>query len=94
MTIENWNDKEFVLERVKRDGWDLNWDLKYASEELRNDKEVVLEAVKQNGFALYYASEELRNDKEVMLVPVKLDSGDLEITNYLKLRLLQEMQKK
>lgn len=42
---ENWNDKEFVLDRVKKDGFEL----KYASEELKNDKEVVLEAVKAIG---------------------------------------------
>ena len=50
------NNKYFVLESVKKDGYVL----KYASNELKADKEVVLEAVKQNGLALNYASEELQ----------------------------------
>jgi hypothetical protein len=58
---ENWANKEFVLEAVRKNGSALE----YASKELRGDKEVVLEAVKQDGLALNYAREELRNDKEV-----------------------------
>jgi len=45
---ENWNDKDFALEKVKQNGLDLY----YASYELRNDKEVVLTAIKRNGRAL------------------------------------------
>ena len=54
------NDKEVVLEAVKRYGSDLE----NASDTLKNDKEVVLEAVKQNGFAFKYATAELRSDDE------------------------------
>jgi len=60
---QNWNDKDFVLEKVKQDGWCLY----YASKELRGNKEVVLEAVRQSGGALRFASKELRKDKEVVL---------------------------
>jgi hypothetical protein len=55
---QNWANKEFVLEQVKKDGLAL----KYGSKELKNDIDVVLEAVKQNGYALYHASKELQND--------------------------------
>ena len=34
MTTENWNDKEFVLETIKKKGYVLG----YVSNELRNDK--------------------------------------------------------
>ena len=61
--IENWDNKEFVLEAVKVSGGDL----RFASDELKNDKEVVLQAVRRDGEALEYASYELKNDKEVVL---------------------------
>ena len=55
MTTENWNDKEFVLERVKQNGLALE----FASEELRNDLEVVIEAIKQDLNAINFASPEV-----------------------------------
>ncbi|WP_064581203.1 DUF4116 domain-containing protein [Streptobacillus moniliformis] len=55
----NWNNKDFVLEAVKNNGWALE----YASKELKNDKEAVMAAVKQNGDALQFASERLRNNE-------------------------------
>jgi hypothetical protein len=67
MKTENWNDKKFVLEKVKQTGWALE----YASDELKKDKEVVLEAAKENGWALQFASAELLNDKDFMLEAVK-----------------------
>jgi hypothetical protein len=60
-------DREFMLEAVKRNGLTLNW----ASRELKADKEIAFEAVKQNGKALYYASDEMKNDKEVVMEAVK-----------------------
>jgi hypothetical protein len=39
---DNWANKDFVLEKVKEDGFALE----YGSKELRNDKEIVLEALK------------------------------------------------
>ena len=39
------NDREILLEAVKKDGSAL----RYASEELKNDREIVLEAVKADG---------------------------------------------
>jgi hypothetical protein len=59
---ELMNDKEVVLEAVKKCGDALQ----FASEELYNDKEFLLKAVKQNGQALVYApveyQHELRNE--------------------------------
>ena len=55
---ENWNDYDFVIQRVAEDGRDL----RFASEELRGDREVVLEAFKRHNEALDYASEELQNE--------------------------------
>lgn len=46
------NDREILLEAVKKDGSAL----RYASEELKNDREIVLEAVKADG-KVQYASE-------------------------------------
>ena len=55
------------LELVKR----VNFDLEYASDELKNDREVVMKAVNQRGCASEYASDELRNDREVVMEAVK-----------------------
>tara|TARA_R110000868_G_scaffold140631_3_gene356430 strand:- start:763 stop:1008 length:246 start_codon:yes stop_codon:yes gene_type:complete len=55
MTTENWNDKDFVLEKVKQNGLALE----FASEELRNDLEVVIEAIKQDLNAFSFASPEV-----------------------------------
>jgi len=84
---ENWNDKSFVLEKVKRNGLAL----KYASEKLKNDKEVVLEAVRQYGGALEYASYELRNDKEFVLEAVKQDGKALEYASVEVIKKIQEL---
>lgn len=59
---EQLNDKEVVLELVKKNGLILY----YASENLQNDKDVVLEAVKQNGFALIHASKSLQSNKDLL----------------------------
>jgi hypothetical protein len=61
------NDKEIVLEAVKKNGLML----KFASNELRNDKEIILAAIKNHAYAFEYASEELRDNKEFLLYIIK-----------------------
>ena len=51
---ENWNDYDFVMEKVQNDPWKLV----LASDELKNNKEIVLAAVKVDGEVLCCASEE------------------------------------
>ena len=65
--IEDWNNFDFVLSKVKINGWALE----YASKKLKNNEEIVNEAIKQNGSALYYASEELQNNEEIVKEAVK-----------------------
>lgn len=63
-----WNDRDFVMEQVKRRG-DL---LKKAANQFKDDKEIVLQAVSKNGFlALEHASIRLKADKEIVLAAVK-----------------------
>ena len=57
------NDKDFVLEAVKR----TVSGLAFASAELRNDKDVALAAVKADGLAIQYVSDRLKNDEEVLV---------------------------
>jgi hypothetical protein len=61
------NDREFVMEAVKKNVWVLPW----ASEKFKADREIVLEAVRKYSAALKWASEELRDDKEVVLEAVR-----------------------
>lgn len=76
-----WNNKEEVLEAVKRNGMALE----YASEELKNDKEVVLEAVKQNDWALEYASKELRDEIIIEKVKEAEEHQDIAVESARKL---------
>jgi serine/threonine protein kinase len=71
------NDKEVVLEAVKKNGLAL----KFASKSLQNDKEVVLQAVKQSGWDLKNVSKELQNDKEVVLEVVKQSGNALRFAS-------------
>jgi hypothetical protein len=64
--MSDWSNKEFVLEAVARNCWDLE----FAHNNLKKDKEIVLAAVKKDGFALKYAHEDLKNDKEIVLAAV------------------------
>ena len=64
---EKANNKEYVLEMVKKQGSLLD----YASDELKNDKEVVLAAIQQDGNALEFAGKKLKDDKEVVLESIK-----------------------
>jgi len=78
---DEWSDKAFVLSRVKKWGWSLQ----YASDDLKNCEEVVMAAVKSDGWALKYASKDLRNCKEIVLEAVKHDANILKYaSNELK----------
>jgi len=57
-----WNNKEFVLAKVREDGINLQ----RASSRLRDDDDVVLAAVGQWGEALQYASERLRGSLAIV----------------------------
>jgi hypothetical protein len=74
MAPVDWNDRESVLEAVKKHGYALH----RASENLKNDREFVLEAVKINGSALHGASEDLKNDREIVLEAVKSNGDAIE----------------
>ena len=67
--MTDWNNKEEVLEAVRKGGWNLD----QASDELRADREVVLAAIEEDPNALEYASKELQADKEVVMVAVGFD---------------------
>lgn len=54
--------KEYVLEKIKRNGLELKNFIKF-----QDDKDVVFEAVKNNGWALEYASDRLKNDEDIVL---------------------------
>lgn len=71
--LDNWDNKEFVLNEMMRHGVHLEC----ASERLMADKEVVLTAVRQDGRALCYAAEHLLADKEVVLAAVKQNGWSL-----------------
>ena len=49
--MENWNDYNYCLEAVKRNGYNI----KYVKEQT---KEMCLEAVKQNGYNIKYVKEQ------------------------------------
>lgn len=59
---ENWNDYNFVMQKVKEFGGNLM----YASKELRNNFNIVKEAVRENEEAFWYVSEELRNNEQII----------------------------
>ena len=54
-------DREFILSKVKEDGWLLA----LASDEFKADREIVLAAVQEDGEALEHAAEELQQDEEL-----------------------------
>ena len=79
------NDKDVVLEAVKKDGLALQ----YASENLQNDKKIVLAAVKRDGLAVQYASNVLKDNKEVGLA-ASLENSTAEM--YLSSDLIKSPQ--
>lgn len=72
-TIQNFNEKDYILEEVAKNGLILN----KASEVLKNDKEVVLMAVQNQGRALCAASKTLKNAKEIVLIAIQNDANAL-----------------
>ena len=67
--VEDWDDFDFVLSKVKQNGYALY----YASDELKNNEEIVKEAVKQKGLALKFASKRLQDDEEIVREAIKQD---------------------
>ena len=61
--MTNWNDKQEVLEAVKKNGMAL----KNASNELKSDKEIVIAALKQSEKVFPYVSEDLKADEDVVI---------------------------
>jgi hypothetical protein len=59
----DWSNKEFVLEAVTRNGWDLE----YAHNDLKKDREIVLAAVTRYGLVLQFVHDDLRKDREIVL---------------------------
>ena len=57
------DDKEVILEIVKRDGYDLN----VASPRLKDDEEVAMVAAESNASALFYMSDRVKKNKEIVL---------------------------
>ena len=64
MTTENWNDKKFVIKKVKQNGCALE----YAGEELRNDLQVAVEAINEEWGAFKHASPETQKVIKELLV--------------------------
>ena len=57
------DDKEVILEIVKRDGYDLN----VASSRLKDDEEVAMVAASSNASSLFYMSNRVKKNKEIVL---------------------------
>ncbi|KAF0974925.1 hypothetical protein FDP41_006030 [Naegleria fowleri] len=72
--IEFMNDKQFVLNHIKKYGFGL----KYTSPQLKEDRELVLQVVQLNGIELQYASYYARNDREVVLEAIKNEAFALD----------------
>ena len=68
---EKWYDRDYCLEAVKQNGYDLQF-------VKQQDKEICLEAVKQNGLALRYVKQQ---DKEICLEAVKQNGYDLQFVD-------------
>jgi hypothetical protein len=69
MSKENWDDKAFVLKRVKKDGIALY----SASDRLKDDETVVMAAVQEYKRALEYASDRLQDNESIVLSAVQED---------------------
>lgn len=65
-------DKNFVLDKVKKNGLELKW----ANVRLTRDRDVVEAAVQQNLLALEHASEKFRQDTEIVRASIKRDKGN------------------
>ncbi len=62
----DWSDKQQVLKRVAKVGYDLQ----YAHKSLQTDPDIVKIAVARNGLSLYHAHESLRADREIVKIAV------------------------
>ena len=71
------DDKEIVLEAVRRQGYCL----RVASKACRGDREIVFQAVRQNGRSLRHASETCRGDKELVLEAVRQHGQSLHFAS-------------
>jgi len=60
------NDKDFVLNLIKRDVYYLD----HASPKIRSDREIIILAVQLDGYALQFSSEELRSDNEIVKLAI------------------------
>ena len=76
--IEDWNDFDFVLSKVKQKGWSL-YD---ASKKLTNNEKIVLEAVKQDGLALEFASKRLQDNEEIVQEAINQNVIALKYASY------------
>jgi hypothetical protein len=65
------NDKAYVMEAVRREGYDLE----HASYALRNDPEVVIQAAKHRPMAIKFATQHLQNDRTFFLKAIKEADG-------------------
>ena len=78
--VEDKIDKEErdnILELLKRPWSWYGWRLKDASKNIKGDGEIVMAAVRQNGWALRFASEDLRGDRDIVMTAVRQDIGVL-----------------
>lgn len=74
-----WEDRDFVLAEVKKDGSALEC----VSDSLKKDKELVSIAVRQHRWALQYADSSLRGDREIVLAGVRRHGWALEYADPL-----------
>nr|CAG4714939.1 unnamed protein product [Naegleria fowleri] len=92
--VEYMNDKEFVLNHIKKYGYGL----KNASTQLQQDREFVLKVVQQKGDELQFASQNILNDKEMQLAAVKqfpdacvfFSSSEFKKDNEFALKMVQQ----
>lgn len=82
---ENWDKYDFVMQKVKTDGYLL----RYASKDLRGNKEIVKEAVRQNVTAFRYASDDIQNNPELIQEILR---DDVNVVTYLNEEMRQNSQ--
>ncbi len=76
-----------ILEKIHKG----QYDLRYASEEIRSNPEIVLEAVKKDGDALQYASEELKKNPDIVMEAVKKDGDAIQHVSQSYVKLYRRM---
>ena len=73
----NWDNRDYVLAAVKRDGMVLQ----LASKRLQEDREVVMAAVQKDAFALQIVREWFGNDLEIVKAAVKTGGMALQFAS-------------